>query len=225
MFSDIFLAMSSSDGERISKYIKVGLETTADVAKVVVETFNDEGDEEIRAEQLDKLRDAMTGFLKLEHEHKVGQAVLEKMFKYPDIALNTDGNIEEIIQSQYEQNLSLELSKSGLEAKDYKNDVRYLQLEGMIAGVETSQNSDIEEEEDLNDPWSRKPIKEPVRNRTCGHLYDIETVTRQLDRFSRLRKKLPCPVPDCSNDQVRRDHLVTDPSASERIRKRNISRK
>ena len=198
------------------KYLKVGLEMTSDVTKVVLETFKDEGDEEMRTDQLDKLRDTMTQYLKLEYEHRVSQAVLDKMSKYPNTA--PDGNIEAAIQSQYEQNLSLALSKPRLETKDFRKDVRYLQLEGIIAGVQSSQNIE-EDPRVLTDPWSRKPITEPVRNRRCGHLYDNETVNRQLDRLSRLRKNLPCPVPNCTNGQVRRDHLVTDQKVGERIRK------
>ena len=56
--------MSSELDGRIYKYLKVGLEFTTSVTKVVLETFRDDENEKVRNEQLEMMRETMAKYLK-----------------------------------------------------------------------------------------------------------------------------------------------------------------
>jgi hypothetical protein len=81
------------------------------------------------------------------------------------------------------------------------------------------------------DPWSKKPIENPVRNTKCGHVYDqaiaekmfVRTV-KSLAAGSNKRPskgpvvpELKCPMMGCTNDSFRREHLVPAPDVLAKI--------
>ena len=107
------------------KYLKVGLELTTSVTKVVLETFKDEEDEKERSEQLEMMRETMAKYLQLEHRYNTSKAVLD------NLAQSTDAPYEDL-EARYESSLSQELSKSNLRAEDFRKDVRFLQFERVI---------------------------------------------------------------------------------------------
>ena len=97
--------MSSEFDGRIHKYLKVGLEFTTSVTKVVLETFKDEKE---RSDQLEMLREMMTKYIKLEHDYNISKAVLDNLAQSTDVPY-------EGFEARYERNLSQELSKFNLE--------------------------------------------------------------------------------------------------------------
>ena len=89
--------------ERIHKYLKVGLEFTTSVSKVVLETFKDDEDEnrrrEERGDQLEMMRETMAKYLKLEHDYNTSKAVLDNLAQSTDVPYDK-------LEARYESNLS-----------------------------------------------------------------------------------------------------------------------
>ena len=211
------IIMSSELDGRIYKYLKVGLEFTTSVTKVVLEIFKDYEDEKERSEQLEMMRETVAKYLKLEHDYNISKAVLNNLAQSTEVP-------QEGLETRYESNFAHELSKSNLRTEDFRKDARFLEFEGVISGHRPGQGSgcdDIAEDpEEFCDPWTRRVIVEPVRNRKCGHLYDKETVSRHLVRSSNSKRRLHCPVPGCDNDNVSQGDLVSDIiSVGQRINK------
>ena len=60
-----------------------------------------------------------------------------------------------------------------------------------------------EESETFIDPWSRKPIAdEPVTNKKCKHTYEKATVMKFLEKHSKTKKALKCPIMGCGNNNT-----------------------
>lgn len=51
------------------------------------------------------------------------------------------------------------------------------------------------------DPWSKQAIRQPYRNRHCGHLYDFSSLEQVLGKLAASRKKrrVTCPYVGCAN--------------------------
>lgn len=65
------------------------------------------------------------------------------------------------------------------------------------------------------DPFTKRPLKNPLVNRKCEHIYERETIFEILARKSRTR----CPVMGCGNrDYITKDHLYDDPYVRAQLR-------
>ncbi|BFF97897.1 E3 SUMO-protein ligase NSE2-like [Drosophila madeirensis] len=68
----------------------------------------------------------------------------------------------------------------------------------------------------LHDPWSMMLMKEPVRNKMCGHIYDSGSVHAMIKNNLSIR----CPVSGCANKHyIQPSHLVKDLEALEKLRR------
>ncbi|EDW36848.1 GL25912 [Drosophila persimilis] len=68
----------------------------------------------------------------------------------------------------------------------------------------------------LHDPWSMALMKDPVRNRMCGHIYDSGSVNAMIKDNLSIR----CPVSGCANEHfIQPSHLVQDIEAQEKLRR------
>merc|ERR1712192_243440 len=73
------------------------------------------------------------------------------------------------------------------------------------------------ESETFIDPWSRKPIAdEPVTNKKCKHTYEKATVMKFLEKHSKTKKALKCPIMGCGNNNITMADLYTDPEIKRR---------
>ena len=77
--------------------------------------------------------------------------------------------------------------------------------------IDSEENGDDEvimtAKDSFVDPVTKRPIKNPVRNTLCNHLYDRESITR----LTQMNPKTKCPIAGCSNKQsVSVDQLETD---------------
>lgn len=64
------------------------------------------------------------------------------------------------------------------------------------------------------DPITKRPIEKPCRNRICGHIYDMDSMTESLKSTGRMR----CPVVGCINKKrVLLEDLVADPDLQRKI--------
>ena len=79
-----------------------------------------------------------------------------------------------------------------------------------------------EESETFIDPWSRKPIAEdPVTNKKCKHTYEKSTVMKFLEKYSKTKKALKCPIMGCGNNNVVMSDLYTDPEIKRKVARQN----
>ena len=87
-----------------------------------------------------------------------------------------------------------------LEATDLYNQIMGLCGEGEdIVNVEQTPKIPI-------DPWNKKEINDPVKNRICGHIYDKTSLEAQLCQSVRPR----CPYMGCNNREILGQHSVMD---------------
>ncbi|KAH9388811.1 hypothetical protein TYRP_008158 [Tyrophagus putrescentiae] len=60
------------------------------------------------------------------------------------------------------------------------------------------------------DPFSKKAVVIPVRNKTCGHLYDKESFFSMFETRPR-NSALKCPYTGCANRRVTMEDIDDDP--------------
>lgn len=75
------------------------------------------------------------------------------------------------------------------------------------------------------DPYTKRPIKEPMKNSICGHIYDRESIQQYIN-FQRNRRQLyQCPVELCRNRKLLdMNQLIPFPEFFQMIRRRSRSR-
>jgi len=67
----------------------------------------------------------------------------------------------------------------------------------------------------LYDPWSKALMKNPVRNKMCGHIYDRDSVMLIIKDNIGIR----CPVLGCANKTyIQPAHLVEDANVRRKVR-------
>jgi len=65
------------------------------------------------------------------------------------------------------------------------------------------------------DPWTKALIRNPVRNKMCGHIYDREYVHGLIKNNIGIR----CPVAGCANTvYIHPAHLIEDEAVRQKIR-------
>jgi len=206
------------DDDRQIKYINVGIELTNKVTKKIMENL--EGEE--KEAQLQIMRNTMKEYIKMEQEYRLRETVLDKLGRGLELeAANMDRDIE----SDYKTLYNTELDKESLQERNIVGDPRYQQLEYLIRG-EAPGNRDLdlvltEETQLFKDPWTRKPITDPVTNRKCGHTYERATVAKFLDKSKSDKKPLKCPVVGCSNNNITRGDLYPDADIKRKVMKEN----
>eukprot|EP00092_Neocalanus_flemingeri_P015864 GFUD01017174.1.p1 GENE.GFUD01017174.1~~GFUD01017174.1.p1 ORF type:complete len:213 (-),score=68.13 GFUD01017174.1:270-908(-) len=207
-----------ADEDRQIKYIKVGMEFTNTVTKRILDNL--EGQE--REEQLDIMKNIQTDYIRMEHEYNTSKHVLAKLKKGLEVE---NADINKDVEAEYRERLKEELAGSRLQEDDLRSDPRYLQLEGIISGSQPLGDDDLvmtEESETFIDPWSRKPIaEEPVTNRKCKHTYEKATVMKFLEKHSKTRKALKCPIMGCGNNNITAADLYTDPEIKRKVARQN----
>ena len=77
------------------------------------------------------------------------------------------------------------------------------------SGAGRMESDDVVMESAINiiDPLTKLRMKDPVRNKICGHHYDKSTILESI----KINKRLRCPVAGCGHKQfVKADDLVDD---------------
>ena len=101
-------------------------------------------------------------------------------------------------------------------------------MNNIVAGSNTAEDDDLvmtEDSETFLDPWSRKPIvSEPVTNRKCKHTYEKSTVMKFLEKYTKSKKALKCPVVGCGNNSITKADLYTDSEIKKKIARQNRGR-
>eukprot|EP00092_Neocalanus_flemingeri_P023142 GFUD01025093.1.p1 GENE.GFUD01025093.1~~GFUD01025093.1.p1 ORF type:complete len:213 (+),score=73.93 GFUD01025093.1:62-700(+) len=206
------------DEDRQIKYINVGMEFTSKVTRKILENL--EGEE--RHEQLEIMRNIMTDYIKMENEYNTSKKVLAKLKKGLE-AENADMNKD--VEAEYRAKLQEELNSSGADEEDLRGDSRFQQLESIISGSNTAGDDDLmvtDDTETYIDPWSRKPIvDDPITNRKCKHTYEKATVMKFLEKYTKSKKSLKCPVVGCGNNSITKTDLYSDTEIRKTIARQN----
>jgi len=208
------------DEDRQLKYINVGMEFTNKVTKKILENL----DEDEQSEQLEIMKTVMKDYIKMEHEYNVSKKVLSKLKKGLEVE---NADMDRDIDADYRSELVKEMENDQLTEERLISDQRIKQLENIILGSGGHNTTDddlimTESTQTFIDPWTRKPITDdPVTNRKCGHTYERATVMKFLEKYSKVKKKLKCPIVGCTNDNITKSDLYTDQKIKRMIQAQN----
>jgi len=127
-------------------------------------------------------------------------------------AAETKSTVEEFDATlEKEVNREIPSARSNPEFKEFMSNIRiyFTATDSTNAGPIRTVDGDIEMEEELQtiDPITKQPLKNPVKNKICGHVYERATVNEAIE----LNKRMRCPTLGCSNQQfVQKEHLEED---------------
>jgi DNA polymerase III alpha subunit (gram-positive type) len=81
---------------------------------------------------------------------------------------------------------------------------------------------DVDDEATLaiptKDPLTKKDIKNPVKNKHCGHVYDEKPI---LNYMKTHQNKAKCPYAGCTNSNIlKKDHLESDEQLTKKVAKK-----
>nr|NP_001261988.1 quijote, isoform B [Drosophila melanogaster]NP_648987.1 quijote, isoform A [Drosophila melanogaster]AOQ13738.1 qjt-PA [synthetic construct]AAF49334.2 quijote, isoform A [Drosophila melanogaster]AAW32044.1 CG13732 [Drosophila melanogaster]AAW32045.1 CG13732 [Drosophila melanogaster]AAW32047.1 CG13732 [Drosophila melanogaster] len=141
---------------------------------------------------------------------------------------NSSATIEEFEEVWKERSKAVEQKRINVKnLHEFKNFVKAVESAAGQAGAEVNdQANGTAYDEDLimedsgsevfsfYDPWSKALIKNPMRNKMCGHIYDRDSVMPIImDRIG-----IRCPVLGCANlCYIQPDHLVQDANVQQKI--------
>jgi len=200
--------MASLLEDRQLKYIKTGIELVKETVKSVLEHM--EGEE--RDKYLESQKDQVLSYLKLELEYTTGKDILKNLQKHLE---TKEGTMDTDMVAQYKKRYDeeIELKSEKLEPENLKKSPKFLEIEQIITnklGGGLDDDEDLvcaEEETQYIDPWSKKRIETPVRNKSCKHIYDKSTAMKMI---SRSKGKVKCPVVGCGNNNLKSQDLEVD---------------
>lgn len=161
------------------------------------------------------------------------------IFSFQAVGLSQSVSDDQDIEGMLEAaNLEEKLEEvmNQLKASDNFNpteDKQYKDLLNLLSeSSNTGENEDFEMlETEFTipiDPFSKKEVVIPVRNKTCGHLYDKESFTNMFDARPRNRfvsvscyhdfifnlylcSAIKCPITGCTNKRVTIEDIEEDP--------------
>jgi len=195
--------------DRHLKYISQGIEGVLVAAKAVLDHVDNE---QQKLKYLDAQKKQVLEYLKMEIEYSIGNKVLKSLEQHLDVKEDTmDTNMVEEYNKRYEQ--EKEERAKEFDISRLKKNQKYLELEQLITnrlGGSIDGDEEIEcrdEETQYIDPWSKRKIEVPVRNKSCTHVYDKATALKVI---SRSKGKVKCPVVGCGNNNVRSSDLEVD---------------
>jgi len=207
-----------TDEDRQIKYIKVGMDFTKTVTRRILDNL--EGGE--KDEHLEQMKGILLDYIKMENEYNTSKKVLAKLKKGLEVE-NSDMNKD--VEAEFREKLKEEMDSNNIKAEDLKRDPKFLQLEQVIDGGNPIGDDDLvmtQESETFQDPWTRKLITdEPITNKKCGHTYEKATVMRFIERNSKSKKPLKCPVMGCANNNIVKSDLYTDPEVKNKVARQN----
>ncbi|XP_068630819.1 E3 SUMO-protein ligase NSE2-like isoform X2 [Battus philenor] len=81
-----------------------------------------------------------------------------------------------------------------------------IKLNEKMKSLDESDLAITETQEQYIDPITKRPIKDPVKNSVCGHIYERESIKELIN----MRKTVKCPVAGCGNTQpLEARHVVS----------------
>ncbi|XP_060084975.1 E3 SUMO-protein ligase NSE2-like [Ylistrum balloti] len=185
----------------VEEYIDVGMETTIDVVQDLVE--NDKENEAGVAE----LEKVMKSYIKMESDlHRFLEAVQQVKHKASkskermDLESLLDKTLEELPKSNVEV-----LCHDHVKFQDFKERILEIQHPdesvpaSALTGPSSTGDDDVamtQPEINTRCPYTGMEMKNPVKNKACGHKYDKEGI---LQYIKNKGKRAKCPINGCVN--------------------------
>ncbi|XP_032580765.1 E3 SUMO-protein ligase NSE2 isoform X2 [Drosophila sechellia] len=186
-----------------------------------VSDFNDGGDIQ---KLLDQQVEIAEDLIRMKSKHQL----LNKALKDAKNSCNTVDKFEEVWK---ERSAAVEQKRIDVKnSAEFKNFMKALESAAPQEGAESNgQANGPAHDEDLimeatgaevfslYDPWSKALIKNPVRNKICGHVYDRDSVMLIIKDNIGIR----CPVLGCANrSYIQPVHLVKDHDLQQKLQQR-----
>ncbi|XP_033726956.1 E3 SUMO-protein ligase NSE2-like isoform X1 [Pecten maximus] len=206
----------------VEEYIDVGMETTIDVVQDLVE--NDKENEA----GVTELEAVMKSYIKMESDlHRFLEAVQQVRHKASKSRerLDLESLLDKTLEELPEGNVEL-LCQDHEKFKDFKE--RILEIQNpedesvpALAGSSSTVDDDVamtQPEVNTRCPYTGMEMKNPVKNKLCGHKYDKEGIMQHIKNKG---KRAKCPINGCGNTKA----LDVNCLEEDRELKRYIERK
>ncbi|NXX87633.1 NSE2 ligase, partial [Centropus bengalensis] len=222
-FSAVENALSSL--KDCQSYIDTGMSIATRVAFDLVESFND-------AEDVNKMENVMLEYAamerKLNHyitavEETVNQVKQEKPEKIPDLLKL----VEEKFTALESQNSDSDLQRNEkyVYFKDQLKDMRrqFRQSDNENDTIEQIDEDIAVTQSQMNFICSitQMQMKNPVRNKICGHTYEKDAILKIIQARKQKKKKVRCPKFGCSHADVKESDLMLDEALKRVIESHN----
>lgn len=144
--------------------------------------------------------------------------------KGSDKKTNFDIESSDLINSEnFVKNIESQIKEkeNGLNEKDFLFE-RYNQYKNQILNESNENENDelavIGSHETYKDPFTQDWLNNPVRSKTCGHVFSNESISQAISRSGGMTS---CPVFGCSSEINKRD-LIIDPVLARKSLKAKI---
>ncbi|XP_055695519.1 E3 SUMO-protein ligase NSE2-like [Lutzomyia longipalpis] len=156
-------------------------------------------DHEITKENIINYKDLMKRLATIEIQKDARIRAIDKARKHP----TASGYKEEYIrESKKDVHVNLEESKRYKNFDKFINDIN---RQGSDA-TSSAEGMTVTESIQKTDPFTKKPMVNPVRNNICKHVYDKDS----LSNIIKLNSQVRCPYVGCTNKQRLRMADVTE---------------
>lgn len=118
---------------------------------------------------------------------------MEKLCKTEFEAVNESNprcestTVEEIVAEQNGLRESWRTASQSVDAKQSQRFIRFLDALNNVEETISQQNTEQSSHSAKIDPLTKQPIRNPVRNTRCGHVYDKSSIISALRQNPRLR--------------------------------------
>ncbi|XP_043922538.1 E3 SUMO-protein ligase NSE2 [Protopterus annectens] len=212
-------------------YITTGMDIATNVALDLTETGGDIEDVNVMEKvmlEYSAMDRELSQFMTAVEEtvHQVAQERPEKM---PDLqtlvkdrfnfmqSKNTDSelhNNERVIQ--FKQQLKEMRKQAGLQVQNGSDEVVDEELDEDVAVTQSQTNFIC--------PITQVEMKNPVKNKVCGHIYEEEAIRKIIQRRQQQKKRVCCPTVGCDYSDMSLSDLVPDVALKKAIESRNKQR-
>lgn len=186
-----------ADSDTRKKCFKDAINNVEECAKMVI--ANTRGDE--RDQYLQELENSIKGYCKLDNNWKVQCEAIKQIEKdflskggeevdIGRVDKEIDETFESLVNNKIVESQSLDCTKHSW-YREYKEKV-----ETLLSNDRRSEDDEIVvRSENLTqlDPLTKQPIKEGVRNKKCGHIYERVPIISVLKK----KKEMRCPCIGC----------------------------
>lgn len=172
-------------------------------------------DKNVYKEFIKKFENCVDEYSSLDMIHKSTLEALEETKEY---FVNEENDMDIPPKKIFEQNFKEKPKPTEESIKTHK-------LQDIFIGEIRGENMDNEENDNYDDiistnqfvpptdPISKEPIKNPVKNKKCGHIYDKDTITKMLSH-----RNMRCPYIGCPSKQpIQLNLLETDHELKRKI--------
>ncbi|XP_039492365.1 E3 SUMO-protein ligase NSE2-like [Drosophila santomea] len=188
----------------------------------VVSDFSDDGEIQKLLEESARLRvEHAENLIRLKSKHQSLNQAMQQV-------QNSSSTIEQFEDLWKETSEAVDQKRINVkniaEFKNFKKTVKSATAQLGANGADQDEDLIIEGIEEtggeifsLYDPWSKALMKNPVRNKVCGHIYDRDSVMLIIkDNIGIL-----CPVLGCANKTcIQPAHLVEDANVRQKVQRR-----